>query len=82
LQTLPSISTNSPYASMIPVAYTLFSGVILELIADLKRRKNDQKINNTLVRKLYIDQTGLIFTEDTRSADLKVGDVILVENNT
>ena len=35
-----------------------------------------------LVKKLYIDQTGLIFTEDTRSADLKVGDVILVENNT
>jgi hypothetical protein len=40
---------------MIPVAYTILAGVFFEFLADLKRRKNDYKINNTLVKKLYID---------------------------
>ncbi len=33
------------------------------------------------VKKLYIDQKAHIFSEDTRSAELQVGDVILIENN-
>jgi hypothetical protein len=40
---------------MIPVVYTIFAGVTLELFADLKRRRNDNNINNMLVQKLYID---------------------------
>jgi len=40
---------------MIPVLYTLFAGVVLEFFADLKRRRNDNNINNMLVKKLYID---------------------------
>jgi hypothetical protein len=40
---------------MIPVTYTLFAGIVFELIADLQRRSNDHKINNTLVKKLNVD---------------------------
>jgi hypothetical protein len=40
---------------MIPVLYTLFTGVVLEFFADLKRRRNDNNINNMLVKKLFID---------------------------
>ena len=67
---------------MIPVVYTLFAGVVLELFADLKRRRNDNNINNMLVKKLYIDQNGKIFSQETKSAELEVGDVIFIENNT
>jgi magnesium-transporting ATPase (P-type) len=81
MQTLPSISTNSPFASMIPVAYTILAGVFFELLADLRRRKNDYKINNINVYKLYIDQNGLKCLEETKSSELKVGDVIMIENN-
>lgn len=66
---------------MIPVAYTILAGVFFEFLADLKRRKNDYKINNTLVKKLHIDQNGNILSEETKSSELKVGDVILIENN-
>ena len=34
-----------------------------------------------LVKKLYIDQNGKIVSEETKSAELKVGDIILIENN-
>ena len=66
---------------MIPVVYTILAGVFFELLADLRRRNNDYKINNISVSKLYIDQNGLNCLEETKSAELKVGDVIMIENN-
>ena len=66
---------------MIPVVYTILAGVFFELLADLRRRRNDYKINNMLVNKLYIDQNGINCLEETKSAELIVGDVIMIENN-
>jgi len=45
LQTIPSISTNSPLASIIPVIWTMSMGMTFELIADIRRWTNDKKVN-------------------------------------
>ena len=45
LQTIPSISTNSPLASLVPVAWTMSMGIIFEMIADIRRWKQDNKTN-------------------------------------
>ena len=43
LQTFPSISTNSPLASLIPVIWVMLLGIVFELIADLRRWSSDKK---------------------------------------
>ena len=52
LQTIPSISTNSPLASLVPVAWTMSMGIIFELIADIRRWKQDNKTNGQQIEKV------------------------------
>jgi len=59
LQTFPAISTNSPLASLIPVAYVIILGMILEAVSDLRRWSNDRKINNQKMNKLKKTQSGI-----------------------
>lgn len=52
LQTMPSISTNDPLATIIPLVYVISLGILKEFLADYKRYKNDKKVNETKCHKL------------------------------
>jgi hypothetical protein len=43
LQTIPSIMINSWLASIIPLAFVVFMGMLREGLVDLKRRKEDNR---------------------------------------
>ena len=54
LQMIPSISTNSPLASIIPVSWVILLGILFELIADLRRWQADRKQNRQPIHKVVI----------------------------
>ena len=79
LQSIPAISTNSPLASFIPVIWVIFMGMIFELITDLRRWRSDRQVNNQRVERVYVDRsTQEVVKEDTISADLQVGDIVVL----
>ena len=45
LQSIPSISTNDPLATIIPLCYVVLMGMYKEFYADYKRYKNDKVVN-------------------------------------
>ena len=53
LQSIPSISTNDPLATIIPLAYVILVGVLKEFIADYKRAKADKKVNMQTVSLVH-----------------------------
>ena len=75
LQLFPAISTNSPLASYIPVGFVILVGMILEGVADFRSWRSDSAINNYKVNR--VSNTS---TQETVAADLKVGDVIEMNN--
>lgn len=50
MQSVSQISTNSPFASLIPVSWIIAMGMMFDLIADLRRWMSDRQVNNYLVR--------------------------------
>jgi len=80
LQTIPSISTNSPLASLVPVAWTMSMGIIFELIADIRRWKQDNKTNGQQIERVTKDSKGQLTPNKVKSQQLKVGDVILMND--
>ena len=79
LQTIPSISTNTPLASLVPVSFVMVMGMIFEAVADLIRWDNDKRVNNYKVKIVRKDRK-ILYEKDGLAADLKVGDIILLEN--
>ena len=55
LQSIPSISTNDPLATVIPLAYVIILGIIKEGLADWKRYKSDREVNNYPVTRMVFD---------------------------
>ena len=45
MQSIPAISTNSPMASMIPTIFIILVGMGKELYLEIKRWKEDKRIN-------------------------------------
>ena len=76
LQSIESISTNSPLASLVPVGWTMSMGIIFELIADIRRYNSDKKVNNQQVDILKEGETSV----KTTSSKLKVGNIIKMNN--
>ena len=70
LQTIPSITTNSPLASFIPVLWTISMGMLFELIADIRRWKSDKKVNNYVVDMVFKDANGKIKKETATAQKL------------
>ena len=63
LQAIPSISTNSPFATLIPLAYVILLGMLKEFYADYKRWKSDKKENSRMCT-LLVKGEGDDFTEE------------------
>ena len=55
LQHIPSISTNSPLVSLIPVSFVIILGIIFELIQDVRRWLSDNEVNAQQVQKVVDD---------------------------
>ena len=54
-------------------------GIIFELIADIRRWRNDKKVNNYKVQMVY-EKAGAITTMDSTAEKLRVGDIIQMSN--
>ena len=61
---VPSIRTNSPWASLVPTFQIILLGMLWELVAELRRRDNDKKFNKSMINKLHKkDETNSKFEE-------------------
>lgn len=52
LQCIPSISTNNPLVSIIPVSWVILIGMLFEGLADYKRWKQDNRVNGQIVTRV------------------------------
>ena len=75
-QAIPQISTTPIYLAALPFAFVIGISVLRELIEEIKRRRNDQKINSSKVMVLW----DLKFHETTWEK-LKVGDMVLIQED-
>ena len=64
LNFFPAIQVNSPFAVLIPTAAIMLLGVIKEFIGELKRYKEDKKVNATPVRRLAMPGSPLYAGSD------------------
>jgi len=80
LQYQPSISTNSPLASLVPLVFVIFIGMLKELIADVKRWREDMKTNKMLYKRVHT-QGQIDSVQYVKSESLKVGDILELTND-
>jgi hypothetical protein len=52
LQFIPSISTNSPLATIVPLAFVVSLAILKDLIAEIIRWREDRAFNASTSRKL------------------------------
>ena len=52
LQSIPSVSTNNPLATIIPLSVIVIVGIIKEAVVELKKWHDDKTINAMPFRKL------------------------------
>lgn len=55
MQCIPSIQTNSPMATLVPLAFVISLGILKELISELKRYKEDKAVNACAVTHMGPD---------------------------
>ena len=81
-QSIPSISTNDPLATIIPLAFVVLLGMLRELLADLKRWQVDRQ-TNARIYTIFESPDDMKDKSLVRSDQLRVGDLIeLVDNQT
>ena len=56
-------------------------GMLFELIADLKRYKADKKQNEYLVERMFLSTDKKVEHKMERSDEIKVGDIMKLQNN-
>jgi magnesium-transporting ATPase (P-type) len=78
LQTIPSIRTNSPLASIIPLAFVVLLGMLREGLADIRRWREDRRTNARLYTRLE-NPNDLSDKKKVRSDDLRVGDLLEIQ---
>lgn len=64
LQSIPSITTNDPLATIIPLAYVVLLGIIKEFIADYKRYQSDQSENRYPAQRVRLVADGGLVEEN------------------
>jgi phospholipid-translocating ATPase len=75
LQYIPSISTNDPLMTLIPLLFVIAMGMLREGLADHKRNKEDRKTNNFKFKRVK-SRTNWKELEEVRSRYLRVGDIL------
>ena len=80
LQSIPSISTNDPLATVIPLMYVVILGMVKEFIADYKRYQNDKKENNYPSTRLILEN-GQWKEKDIPTHMVAVGDILRIRDD-
>ena len=86
LNFFPAIQVNSPLAVLVPTAAIMLLGVIKEFVGELKRYKEDKKVNATPVKRLAMPGSSLyagtdqLQWEQTCLAEVQVGDIIKLDD--
>ena len=52
LQTIPSISTNTPLSTIIPLTFVILLAILKDLIVEIVRWKEDRAFNSATVRRM------------------------------
>ena len=78
-QSFPSISTNDPLATIIPLAYVVAVGMLKEFLADYKRYKSDKKTNSQPA-SIIVHNGDSFSSRVVRTEELRVGDVVEVKD--
>jgi P-type E1-E2 ATPase len=86
LQFIPSISTNSPLATMIPLAFVILLAILKDFIAEIIRWREDRASNSTLCRRLlpassYAAGDVQFKFEAVRLDQVKVGDILELKDD-
>jgi P-type E1-E2 ATPase len=74
LQFIPSINTNDPMATVIPLAFVVVVGILKELVVEIRRWQQDREVNSMATRRL--DPSGKM--QKITLNDVKVGDVLKI----
>lgn len=85
LNFFPTIAVNSPLAVIGPTVAIMLIGVIKEFVSELKRWKEDKMVNATPVKRMAgpgsaASSKDKICWEDTTLAEIKVGDIIRIDD--
>jgi len=64
------------------VAYVFIIGIILEGVADLRRRANDNKFNHYKITVVNRGAGNELMEKEVNAEDLKVGDVVKMVSGT
>ena len=80
LQFIPSISTNSPWATIIPLSYVVLLGMLKEFYADYKRWRQDRE-ENSRECTIRLKDNGDEFTDEkVRCDEIRVGDIVVLKD--
>ncbi|KAA1470665.1 calcium transporting ATPase [Dentipellis sp. KUC8613] len=77
IQQIPGVSPTNRWTTIAPLALVLLASAYKEMQEDLKRRQSDSELNAR--RAKVLEQAGTF--SSTKWKDIKVGDVIRLENN-
>lgn len=77
IQCIPAVSPLSPYTAILPLIFVLGVSMIREGIEDYRRYKSDKKTNNDVFKKLMSKGEFV----DIKSRDIKVGDILIIEED-
>lgn len=63
MQSIPAVSTNSPLASLFPVVFIILVGIGKELYLEVKRYKEDKRLNEMEIEilKSSTEKDGLVY---------------------
>ena len=73
LQQIPNISPTNQYTTIVPLLLVLAVSAVKEIVEDLRRKKQDQTLNNSRTQVLKGSQF-----QDTKWINVKVGDIVQV----
>ena len=76
LQGVPAVSTMPVYLAALPFVFVIGVSVLRELFEEIKRRKQDKKVNNSTARVLRDNKF-----HETKWSSLKVGDIVFVKED-
>jgi magnesium-transporting ATPase (P-type) len=80
MQSIPQFSTNSPLSSFVPIAWIIICCMLFEMVADIRRWREDKKANNHPVQIAKYNGNQFEVTDSTTS-ELKVGHIIKLKDN-
>ncbi len=82
LQSIPQVSTNTWYFSVIPLAGLIMFGMVLEAVNEIKRWSEDKKTNAQPSYKVKCGKTATLeHISELRSDMVEVGDIIVVKDD-